>query len=343
MGLFHFMLPHHSSSLRRLRVRTQTGTWRQKLKERPRNALLWLAQLVFLDNPGPPPVQGEPCLQWAGPSNFNRQSRKCTPSPELLTGQPGGGSSSIEVSSSQKTWVCVKLKNAHQRRHPLHCFHVITEVTGKHPPVCSAVCYKPRCECACVYGHKENREASFMYGFYMGAREKAGWHRGQEEEQKYSLDAWVCCSWLAPPENDCLGQMIRDLLKMKLPCRPMEHSRPSDPGECSSFITSLLSDSQNPEMARYWLDTFLFSASVVSLLPCLTGRFSFLCCPQLQERGLGLGRGDRHAPPLLSAPIWSFKFDFLFICVFMNLFVFAVLGMKPGVPIILGIPLILNL
>lgn len=113
----------------------------------------------------------------------------------------------------------------------------------------------------------------------------------KKRDKKYSGIAWVCCEPLTQTYNDCLGRMIRAPMKEKRPYRPMGLFRLADPGEGSSFFNSLVYDSQNPAMAWYRLNTSLFSVSIVSPLPCLLGPFSFLCCPQLQERDLGLVRG----------------------------------------------------
>lgn len=63
----------------------------------------------------------------------------------------------------------------------------------------------------------------------MRASGSAGRHREQEAGQKYSWIAWVCCEPLTQTDNGYLGRRIRDPMKEKRPCRPMERFRPLDP------------------------------------------------------------------------------------------------------------------
>lgn len=84
-----------NQTLRRVRA----GTWRPKGMQKPsRNATYWLAQFVFLYNPGHP-AQGWHCpsfpMHRLGPPIENHSSRKRPTS--MPTGQSHGGNSSKEV------------------------------------------------------------------------------------------------------------------------------------------------------------------------------------------------------------------------------------------------------
>lgn len=54
-GFILLTLLHHCSSLKEVRARTQTGTWKQELVQRPwRGAACWLAHPGLLQNTGQP-------------------------------------------------------------------------------------------------------------------------------------------------------------------------------------------------------------------------------------------------------------------------------------------------